>query len=147
MSAVQTLAAATSSIDQSLTPADQPETVIRTRGLLTIETDQEGADEQPFGAIGFIVVSAEALAAGAASIPAPYSNSGDDGFFVHQFFAAPVTFSTGTGLARLAVDYTFDSKAMRKLSPDDRVVMMIENASASHGLEFILSFRMLLKAS
>ncbi len=141
------LAAATTLIDQSLTPADQPETIVRVRGLLTVESDQVAGKETPFGAIGFAIVSTEALAAGAASIPAPYSNAGDDGWFVHQFFSAPVFRADATGFGNIAQSYQFDSKAMRKLSPDDRVVMMVENASATDGLLFVLSFRMLLLAS
>ena len=145
--AVTALAAATSLLDQSLVPADQPETIVRVRGRLTIMSDQNVASENPFGAFGFNIVSAEALAAGAASIPAPYTNGGDDGWFVHQYFAAPLRFGDATGFSNIAQSFEFDSKAMRKLSPDDRMVVMIENASAVHGLQFLLDFRMLLKAS
>jgi len=145
--AVVALAAATSLLDQSLSPADQPETIVRVRGLLTVFSDQNIASENPFGALGFNIVSAEALAAGAASIPAPYSNGGDDGWFVHQYFAAPVRFADATGFGNITQSFAFDSKAMRKLSPDDRMVVMVENASAVHGLQFLLDFRILLKAS
>jgi len=145
--AFTTLAVATNSISSSLVPSDQPETVVRTRGHIVCQSDQEASDEAPFGALGIIIVSAEALAAGAAAIPPPYSNAGDDGFFVHQYWHCPIVFSTGTGLANLSQTFTFDSKAMRKLSPDDRIVVMVENGSATFAVSFLLSFRMLLKAS
>jgi len=147
LTAFTALAAATSLLDQTLTPADQPETIVRVRGLLTVWSDQLAASEEPFGAMGFRVVSSQAASAGAASIPAPYSLSGDDGWFVHQFFNAPFSFGDLTGFTNISQSYQFDSKAMRKLSPDERLVIMIENASAGDGLRFLLSFRVLLLAS
>ncbi len=141
-----TVAAATAVLDQSLVSGD-PTTIVRTRGQITVISDQAAAGERPFGALGMNIVSAEALAAGAASIPPPYSNSGDDGWFLHQFFDAPVRFGSGVGFNNISKTFAFDSKAMRKVSPDDRIVVMVENGSAADGLVFLLSFRMLLKTS
>ena len=140
------LAAATSLFDQFFVSGD-PTTIVRTRGLLTVFSDQSVGSETPFGAVGMGIVSDEAAAAGAASIPAPYSNAAWDGWFVHQPFAAPMRFADATGFADYSQSYVIDSKAMRKLSPDDTVVVMVENASAADGLLFVLQFRMLFKSS
>ncbi len=39
----------------------------------------------------------------------------------------------------------FDSKAMRKLSDNSSIVVMVENASSADGMSFLLDFRMLIK--
>jgi len=140
------LAAATSLLDQSLL-VTVVGTIVRTRGMISVWTDQVATSESPFGALGMGIVSAEAATAGAASIPAPYSNASWDGWMVHQYFHAPMTFGDATGFAALGATFEFDSKAMRKITPDDVLVVMVENASASDGLLFNLDFRILKKES
>ena len=125
-----------------MVPGD-PTTVLRTRGLITVTSDQIAASEDPFGAIGMGIVSAEALTAGAASIPAPYSNAAWDGWFLHRYFSAPLLFGDATGFGNVSHTIEFDSKGMRKVGPEERVVVMVENASAGSALQFILAFRML----
>ena len=81
-SAFLALAAATNLLDQSFQPSES-ETIVRTRWIISVQSDQVVAGERPFGAVGITIVSAEAFTAGAASIPAPYSNAAHDGWFVH----------------------------------------------------------------
>ena len=50
------------------------ETVRRTRGMIILQSDQSTSDETQFGAMGFVVVSDLAIAAGAAAIPGPFSD-------------------------------------------------------------------------
>ena len=71
------------------------------------------------------IISAEALAAGVASIPAPYTNSTWDGWFLHGYFSAPTIFGTAVGMHNLSQTVHFDSKAMRKMDPNDRIAIMI----------------------
>ena len=124
-----------------------PFTIMRTRGELWVFSDQDAATRTPFGAIGISVVSAQALAAGVASVPDPITDEGSDLFFLHQFWMAHITvlssvgFQGGDFLSR----YSFDSKAMRKVSIDQQVAVVIANQAATGGINFVWRFRMLVK--
>ena len=119
-------------------------TIIRVRGYFKAWTDQVVASETPFGAIGICVVSREAWAAGAASIPAPYTDSGSDKWLYHSYFGAPYLFGAN-GIAGAIADIEIDSKAMRKLTFDDAVVWMIENQSATDAMLYLYNTRYLMK--
>jgi len=142
------LAASAVTLDQSFVSiSGEPFTIMRTRGILTIESDQFAATENPFGAMGMAVVSEEALAAGVTAVPQPYSNSESDLFFVHQFFWSQFVFGDATGFSTDAHSFEFDSKAMRKVQPEERIVVVLENGSNAFGLNFLLNFRMLMKSA
>ena len=73
-----------------------------------------------------VVVNDLALAAGAASIPGPFTDASDDGWFVHQF-------TGGNRPAATAAESTiweFDSRAMRRVEEGFGIAVMYENASA-----------------
>ena len=145
ISAPVSLAAGAAVLDQSLVFITEPITVIRTRGIITVSSDISTQSESPFGALGMAVVSEEALAIGVTAMPTPISNSSSDLFFLHQYFAAPQDSGSDIGFANISQTFAFDSKAMRKISPDENLVVTVENASGVHGLEFILQFRTLIK--
>ena len=65
--------------------AQRPFTILRTRLVLTFESDQAAVTERPFGLYGQIVVSDQAAAIGAIAIPDPGTVSGnaDGDFYVH----------------------------------------------------------------
>ena len=140
-----TVAAATKVIIGAFT-LDNPgisETVMRTRGRIYISSDQSAAEESQIGALGMAVVTDNAHAAGAASLPGPVTDAGDDGWFlwmpIIQSGAADIT------AAQVGLGYDFDSKAMRRVEQGYRVVVMIENASASNAFEFGFIARLLAK--
>jgi len=146
------LAANTLLIDQTLTAAQIlsfgliQSTIVRTRGLLSVVSDQTIAGEFPFGAMGMAIVSEQARAAGAASIPDPYTDSQWDGWFVHQFFQTSCLVGTNIGFdASAGYQFEFDSKAMRKVADNEALVVMMTNASATDGLLYMLDFRQLYK--
>ena len=58
-------------------------TIRRTLGLVNWRSDQNSGDEEPLGAFGMCVVSNEAIAAGVASVPGPYTDADADLWFVH----------------------------------------------------------------
>ncbi len=142
------LAAATAVLDSSLTQTE-PMTMVRTRGSICVLSDQTAQSERPFGAYGIAVVSDQASAAGVASLPTPMADAVSDLWFVHGFFYAPMNTGTGSPVEvnNVSQTFEFDSKAMRRLSSDQTMVVVVENASASHGLFFAINFRMLLKFS
>ncbi len=127
---------------------DEPTTIRRTRGLISWRSDQNAADELPMGAFGMVVVSDIAFAAGAASIPGPFTDADSDLWFVHQYVFAPMSIS-GAGPLRDAVvrPYEIDSKAMRKFTEEERVVLMWENGHATHGALSLTMLRVLASVS
>ncbi len=145
---VTQLAAATKLLSQSLTTAELaklPFTVVRTRGMFLVQSDQIAASEEQLIGLGFGVFSDTAVTAGVASLPDPITNESDDLWFVHQFGLASVWAGEGTeGQARGLV-YHFDSKAMRKVEEGSDVAVVISNGSSVFGLEFWLKFRLLVK--
>ncbi len=145
--AVSSLAAGAGVLNQSFAFSAEPATVVRTRGSLWVASDQVAATEEPFGALGFIVVRDAAFSAGVASIPTPITEEGDDGWFLWQAFLASFQAGGGTytGDVNQYVRYDFDSKAQRKVQDGDTVVVMLENASSTAGLSYFIKFRMLVK--
>ena len=141
-----TLAAGALILDQSLSTIETPETIIRTRGVFDVQSDQAATDERPFGAFGFGIVSQKAAALGPTAISGPYSESAWDGWFVHQYFFAPFSFRSAVGASYPNQRIEFDSKAMRKLTTDMKLVVMVENRSTV-GLRYNIAFRMLIKAT
>ena len=109
-------------------------------------TDQDLADEQPFGAIGGIVVQDSAVAIGVTALPDPEADASSDSWFLHQYFAAPTRFSSAVGFdAQPGRQYEFDSKAMRKVNGEEDIAFVITSASAAAGMEFLWKIRLLVK--
>jgi len=141
------LAGATAAIDSSFTTTIV-ETIVRCRGLFTVQTNQIAAAEQPFGAIGLAIVSDEAFAVGATAVPLPYTDADSDLWLLHQYWAAPMSFADATGFAKLDQQYELDSKAMRRISADETMVLVVEVASvAAIGINYRWDMRILSKVA
>ncbi len=145
--ATLTVAASTKAVFSTFT-LNNPgigETVRRTRGQLWISTDQAAAVEEQAGALGFVVVSDLAIAAGAASIPGPFTDGNDDGWFVWQsFFHSGTANSSGMNNGQV---FEFDSKAMRRVEEGFGISIMIENSHSMFGLKAMISIAMLTSIS
>jgi len=114
------------------------EVVRRSRGRFGVISDQASVTEQCIGAIGFVVVSDLALAAGAASIPGPFTDASDDGWFVWEGFATVSQFTLAVSNASAAQGaglFEFDSKAMRKVPDGFSIAVMAENTTGGGGWE------------
>ena len=110
------------------------ETVRRTRGVLSVRSDQLIGVEDQLGVLGFVVINDLAIAAGAASIPGPVTDASDDGWFVWvPFMQSGLSLASAGNMA--GERYEFDSKAMRKVDEGFGVAIMVENASATFGIE------------
>jgi len=110
----------------------RPFTILRTRMLLTYESDQIAASEVSFGTYGQIVVTDAASAIGVTAIPDPDTispgNPEADWFVLQSVY---VSFSRGASGVLLAErQYEVDSHSMRKVGPDDDVVEMFSEAGA-----------------
>jgi len=124
--------------------AARPFTIIRVRGVLSINSDQVVASEEPMGAIGMAVVSDEAVAAGLGSLPTPIGSEASDKWFVWQAMMAPFSLSA-VGSSSQGGEYIIDSRAMRKVNDGEDLIVMAENASSVHGLDYLFLFRFLIK--
>ena len=95
------------------------------------------------GAFGGIVVNDLAVGVGVGSIPSPGAQATDDGWFVHQPFAA---FGADTNDGSAAYTrYQIDSKAMRRVEEGFQIVWVIENTNILNTLNWVLNVSILTK--
>ena len=85
------------------------ETLLRTRGAMLFNSDQIAAGEEVIGALGMILVSEDAFAAGIASIPSPVNDIDNDGWVLWH----PVVNQFRATQSSQQVISHFDSKAKR----------------------------------
>ena len=97
-----------------------PYTVVRTRGVLTVWSDQVAVSEAPQGIFAAIVVKNSAVAIGATAMSDPLNEAGDD-WYVYEPFQIPAMRQTTNNLFTEYVfaQYVIDSKAMRKIDTGD----------------------------
>ena len=120
------------------------ETILRTVGGVMVASDNYLSPESQFGSFGLIAVTDIAAAAGAASIPGPSTDAGDD-WFIHRAFAQESNVQTNVGSdIPSSVYYEFDSKAKRIIDGTGIVLaVMVENIHATHGFTVLVQFRFL----
>jgi len=145
-----TLTAAGGSIQNSLTAAELalwPFTIIRTHLVVHIESDQAAASEFQIGAVGMAVVTEQAVAAGVGSVPTPVTDDDSDQFFVHQWLMNSFVLASAVGFDDAAGKvYEIDSKAMRKVSDSDNVVVVAEvDPVTGGGINISIAGRLLIK--
>ncbi len=142
------VAAATKQLLGSLVPSNAgiDETVLRLIGNVSVMSDQAANLERQIGSIGLIVVSNQAVAAGAASIPGPSTDIEDDGWFAHMQFAQLTNRDTdAVGIASLT--YDFSSKGRRVVQEGESIAIMAENIHATNALSLALQFRLLSRVT
>ena len=126
----------------------RPFTIVRTRFLVSIQSDQVGATEDQVGAMGLAVVSDQATAVGITAIPTPIANMESDLWFVHQLLYSQFTFISGVGIQDGGLQqYEIDSKAMRKVDIGQDVVVVGERSVAGGGIDVVIGGRMLIKVN
>ena len=133
------------SVSGAASLAQRPFTIVRTVGVLTVQSDQAAATEFPFGGFGMCVVSDQAVAAGVGSVPDPVTEASSDLWFVYQAWAAPLQQGSNTAFADISHEYLFESRAMRKVEEGQTVIAVLANSSASFGMKYILNYRFLVK--
>ena len=102
-------------------------TVMRTRGMVSIRPEVVGADLDIVGAVGVGIVSAEAQAIGITAIPTPFSNGDWGGWMVWRSFSYRFEFADATGVNFVNWNFEIDSKAMRKVTPNEALVIIAES--------------------
>ncbi len=121
----------------------RPFTIVRTRGIFHVASDQTAATESYMGDLAMAVVSDQASAIGVTAVPTPLTDKGSDLFFVYEQGVGRFQFSDATGIFEAGKQISWDSKAMRKVDDDQDVVLVVENELA--GCVVRSSGRMLVK--
>jgi len=123
----------------------RPFTIVRTRGTLWVASDQSGATEEPQIAFGMMMVNDTAAALGITAIPDPISGS-DSPWFVYESAIPGVQVATSIGFNNpVGTQVTIDSKAQRKIGPNEDVAVVVANNSAADGASILLGGRQLVK--
>ena len=144
-SAATNIPASSAVLVESFTPVGQGETIVRTRGALFFFSDQSTADEDIIAAFGIGVVTAQAVSVGITAIPHPGTDAAWDGWLYHTYLHSHFEFGSTVGFefsAGQRID--IDSKAMRKVTSDEIVVVVAEAMSAV-GFQLMNSERFLTK--
>ncbi len=91
------------------------------------------------------IVSIAAATVGVGSIPTPWSEPGWSGWLVWRSVNYPFQFVDGTGVLIWNRTQEVDSKAMRKVGPDETVVIVAESQAGA--FEISTPVRQLYKLS
>ena len=144
------VAGGTAVIVASFTPATgvpsmaEP-TLVRTRGEVALAVDSIAVAIKVVGAYGLAVVSTASFTAGVASIPTPWSDPGWDGWFVWRSFSLKLAVASGVGFDMIQHTQEVDSKAMRKVTAAETIVLVAE--SEGEAFEISMPLRLLFKLS
>ena len=144
----QAVASNTKVLLQSFTPTEQ-QTIIRSRGIIYVAPAAITGSLELQGAFGIAVVSNQALAAGAASIPGPWTEASWDGWLAWVPWAFRVDIGAGQATGptlvgeNIGTTYQLDSKAMRKVELNESIVIMAESQVSA--VNVTTPFRMLFK--
>jgi len=129
----------------------RPFTILRTHMDLVMLSDQVLASESNSGSYGQIIVTDTATGIGATAVPDPSGTDGDpeaDWYVWQALFNEFVIDINGTdGIGMLGDNghhYAIDSKAMRKVGPDDDVALVVSNTTAT-GFNLVTNGRMLIQ--
>ncbi len=106
---------------------EEPLTIMRTRGMVSIQLQTFAGDLSIVGAFGIGIVSAEAFAAGVGSVPGPFTNADWGGWFVWRSFGHHFELQTAVAGFLGSWSMEIDSKAMRKVSPNEVMVVVAES--------------------
>ncbi len=140
----QPVAGAGASIIASFTPGEAL-TIVRTRGFVCIKPNSVAADAEIIGAVGMGIVSSEALTAGIASMPEPFTDADWGGWALWRAFSYDFEFSDASGFNFPGWNFELDSKAMRKMGPNEALVVIAESQTGAYDMAFI--HRVLVKLS
>ena len=124
----------------------RPFTIVRSRFLLQVTSDQSAALEQQVAAVGMAIVSDQAVAIGVTAVPTPLTDLGSDLWFFHQLLYA--TESTLPDNMRPGGVFEVDSKAMRKVDIGQDLVIVAEvSSTVGGGAITTIGGRMLVKVN
>ena len=104
-----------------------PLTLTRIHGVLQVVLNATAVDERCIVAFGLIVVSVNAISAGVASLPHPFTNA-EAPWILHAYMAVDSGNEGAVNTNSLTATVVLDSKAMRRVKPDSSLVAVAEIA-------------------
>ena len=124
----------------------RPFTIVRTRGLIGVGSDQFANSERQWVNYGHIVVQDTATAIGITAIPTLITDDDSD-WFVFEQVGALIGVSSATSVFSYGTERVIDSKAMRKVDMGQDLVSVVESAATgvSEGVSFREYTRSLIK--
>ena len=125
--------------------AFRPFTVLRSRGIMFVRSDQQAATEVQDVALGLAVVSDQAVGVGITAVPAPTDDDDSDLWFVYERLMSDIVFGTAASFARMGQFTSVDSKAMRKVEDGQDIVKVYQTSVNSSGVFVRSHVRLLIK--
>ncbi len=122
--------------------SSDPVTWTRAFAHLMVTSDQVAAAESAIWGVGIIIVSEDAFGIGITAIPDPI---GDPGSPWWLYGLGSMNMSPDP-LAPGRVSFDFSTKTMRRMSFNERAVLVFSNLSASHGLSVQHGSRLLARS-
>ena len=129
-------------------PTVEGQTIIRIRGMIELRIITLGTVGDGFnGAIGICVVEDRAATAGAASVPRPFTETGNEVWMWHQYFSIHPETTTVEANSSMTVYIPIDSKSMRKFGTGKICIGVLEavNEVGVASMALYASSRILLK--
>ena len=147
----RTLAVSTALIHKSFDTRIQfspnsPFTIVRVRGIFVAIPVDLAADTECFGAFGMAIVNGEAFDAGVVAVPSPITESSDERWFVHSYWATLGRAVASPGnVDFIPAKVTIDSKAMRKVETGDVIISVMESGAGLDSARVYWNDRILVK--
>ncbi len=141
-------AASTAALITSLNAAAlalRPFTIVRSRGYIHVNSDQQSAAEDWGCVYTEEVVSDQASAIGISAVPTGDTDRGSDLFYVFEEVIGFFAFTTGVAFIEQGKGWQFDSKAMRKVNDDQDVISVIETQAGVSSAVVRVATRFLIK--
>ncbi len=121
-------------------------TIIRTRGQVSTALSVGIAgDVDVIGAYGMCIVSDNAAGIGITAVPLPFDDAAWGGWFVWRSFSMRYEFTSGVDARFTMQSEEVDSKAMRKVSTDETILIVAQSQVGAFDISAPL--RLLLKLS
>ena len=103
-----------------------PATISRIHGHIFFQLDTTAVDERVVICYGLIIVSENALGAGVASMPHPFTDA-EVSWIAHGFASVSSLAEAAVQPDALFTRVEVDSKAMRKVKPTEQLVLVVES--------------------
>ncbi len=128
--------------------AYRPFTIVRSRGVIFVASDQQAGSENYGISYGQIVITEVAEGVGITAVPTPIAEPESD-WFVFKQVLGRLVLSDATGIYEAGHMVEYDSKAMRKVDVGDQVSSVVEVPATgiSEGVLFRSFLRVLIKTN
>ena len=116
-------------------PFTEAATIVRTRGQVSVQPGSFAADLNVIGAFGVCIVSDEAVAIGVTAVPGPFDQADWTGWMVWRSFSLHLDVQSAVGFdVQGMMNFEVDSKAMRKVYPNETLILVAESQAGAYDI-------------